>query len=154
MSNAYYHYWIYIFHSFHKLLSRRIYFIASLPRIIRVVNTGGILSSLGENLFNMITNLCTEVGIDWRYTNHSLRATVTSELFQSGTTEHVIQQFTGHQSLQALCQYENISTKQKQTACNILTGSFGRSFSFKVQKFAAWHAAIQSCFTLFKCSSY
>ena len=69
-----------------------------------------------------------------RYTNHSLRATGASELFQSETPEHVIQQFTGYRSIQALCQYENISTKQKQAACNILTGSSGQRFSSEVQK--------------------
>lgn len=55
-------------------------------------------------------------------------------MFQSETPEHVIQQFTGHQSIQALHQYENISTKQKQAACNILTGSSGQSFTSEVQK--------------------
>jgi len=50
----------------------------------------------------MFTDLCTEVGIDGRYTNHSLRATGASESFKSETPEHVIQQFIGHRSVQAL----------------------------------------------------
>ena len=95
----------------------------------------GILNGPGENfLNNMVKDMCTEGGIDGKYTNHSLRATGASELFQSETSEHVIQQFTGHRSVQALRQYENILTKQKQAACNILTGSSEQSFSSEAHK--------------------
>jgi len=82
----------------------------------------------------MIKDMCTESGIDGRYTNYKSRVTGTSELFQFKTPEHVIQQFTGHWSVQALHQYENIFTKQKQAACNILAGPSRKVLVLKVQK--------------------
>ena len=82
----------------------------------------------------MVRDMCTEANIDGRYTNHSLRATGASELFQSETPEHVIQQFTGHWSVQALHQYENISTKQKQAACNILQAHLDKDLALKYRK--------------------
>ena len=43
-----------------------------------------------------------------------------TELFQAGIPERVIQDRTGHRSLDGLRQYERISEKQKEAACKVL----------------------------------
>ena len=44
-------------------------------------------------------------------------------VIQSGVPEKVIQDFTGHQSVKALRQYEKVASIQKSAATNILTGT-------------------------------
>ena len=66
--------------------------------------------------------LCEQAGIEGKFTNHSLRASGATALFQTDTPEKVIQEFTGHRSVKAFRQYEKVASKQKEAACNILTG--------------------------------
>ena len=79
---------------------------------------------------NMVKNMCTEAKLDGQYTNHSLRASGATELFQHEVPEKIVQEFTGHRSLKGLRQYEKVSTEQKQAASNILTGMSTASQSF------------------------
>ncbi len=58
--------------------------------------------------------MCSEDQIDGRKTNHSLRATGASELFQAGVPEKNIKERTGHYSLEALRTYEQTTTEQHQ----------------------------------------
>lgn len=41
--------------------------------------------------------MCYAAGIEGKFTNHSLRASGATALFQSEASEKVIQEFTGHQ---------------------------------------------------------
>lgn len=77
--------------------------------------------------------MCHEAGIDGDFSNHSLRASGATELFQSGVPEKVIQDFTGHQSVKALRQYEKVAGIQKRAATNILTGT-SHEFTAEVEK--------------------
>ena len=49
--------------------------------------------------------MCQEANLD-HFTNHNLRASDASSLFQSEVPEKIIQEFTGHKSLNAQRQYE------------------------------------------------
>ena len=60
----------------------------------------------------MIQEMCKSAGITGHKTNHSLRATGATELYLAGVPEKIIQQRTGHQSVEALRQYENTSEQQ------------------------------------------
>ena len=64
-----------------------------------------------------------EAGIEGDFTNHTLRASAATNLFQSGVPEKVIQEFTEHRSVKALRQYEKVTVCQKEAASNILTGT-------------------------------
>ena len=76
--------------------------------------------------------MCEQAGREGKFTNRSLRASAATALFQSDAPEKVIQEFTGHRSVKALRQYES---KQKEAACNILTGgTSASSFSAEVEK--------------------
>ena len=71
----------------------------------------------------MVKKMCLEAKIEGDFTNHSLRASGTTELFQHEVPETVIQDFTGHRSVKALQKYEKVAVMQKQAASNILTGT-------------------------------
>ena len=51
-------------------------------------------------------NMCSEAEISGNKTNHSLRATAATEMFRRGVPEKLIQERTGHRSLEALRSYE------------------------------------------------
>lgn len=68
----------------------------------------------------MVKRMCSEGNIDEKFTNHSLKASGATELFQNKVPEKAIQEITGHWSLKALRQYEKVSSVQKQAASNTL----------------------------------
>lgn len=88
----------------------------------------------GKNYLSyMVKAMCREAGIEGDFSNHSLRASGATELFQSGVPERVIQDFTGHRSVKALRQYEQVAGVQKRAATNILTGT-SHEFTAEVEK--------------------
>ena len=60
----------------------------------------------------MFKDMCSEAHISGRKTNHSLRATGASELFEAGVPEKIIKERTAHRSLEALRLYERTTNKQ------------------------------------------
>ena len=50
----------------------------------------------------MVQKMCADAGISGKKTNHNLRATGASQRFQAYVPEKVIQERTGHRSLEAL----------------------------------------------------
>ena len=56
--------------------------------------------------------MCKQAGIKGNKTNHNLRATGTTELYKSEVPEKLIQERTGHRSLEALRVYEQTSIQQ------------------------------------------
>ena len=61
---------------------------------------------LGKHtLHSKSKNVCAEAGIGGHKTNHSLRATAATEKFRQGAPEKLIQERTGHPSLEALRSY-------------------------------------------------
>ena len=77
---------------------------------------------MGKNtLSKMVKDLCVEAGVSGQKSNHSLRATGCTELYQAGVPEKVIQERTGHLSLAGLRQYKCTSSKQQEVVLRILT---------------------------------
>ena len=66
----------------------------------------------------MLKEMCKLAGIEGNFTNHSLRAYGATKLFQSHVPEKLIQQRTGHRSLDALRLYERITESQLVDASN------------------------------------
>ena len=69
----------------------------------------------------MLKQICQKAGISQQFTNHSLRAFGATKLFQAGVSEKMIQQRTGHQSLEALYRYERTSLAQLLDVSNVLS---------------------------------
>ena len=79
---------------------------------------------VGKNtLGRMMKSMCEKAGISEGYTNHSLRAYGATKLFQAQVPEKLIQQRTGHRSLDALRQYERTSPSQLLDVSNVMSGT-------------------------------
>ena len=90
---------------------------------------------VGRNtLSTMVRDICTEGGIDGNKTNHSLRATGASSLFTAGVPEKIIQQRSGHLSLQGLRHYERVTQQQQLAVSRVLSSSENTSFDSELEK--------------------
>ena len=86
-------------------------------------------SPIGMNTLNQLLPKMSEKAFGMvKYTNHSLRATAASRLFEKNVPEKIIGERTGHRSLSGLRSYECTSTLQDQAACNAVS-SMDASFS-------------------------
>ena len=75
---------------------------------------------VGRNMLDsMVKGICTDAGIQEK-SNHSLRATGATGMFQSGVPERAIQARTGHKIVEALLTYERVSSTQEQSMCSVL----------------------------------
>lgn len=95
---------------------------------------------LGHNtLTKTIGRLCEEAGIMGYKTNHSLRATTATRLYQSGVDEQLVMERTGHRSLDGVRSCKRTSNEQLEALSDILnrkiarfdhspTSSFGSGF--------------------------
>ena len=77
---------------------------------------------IGRNRLDcMMKTMCQEAGTSVTYTNHSLRAYGTTTMFRAGVPQKLVQQCTGHKSLEALHQYERPSERQLLDVPNIMS---------------------------------
>lgn len=78
---------------------------------------------LGHNtLKKMVSEIMQEGGCGGlgKFTNHSLRATTATRLYQANVDEQLIAEQTGHKSLDSLRRYKRTSPEQRQIVSNIL----------------------------------
>ncbi|ESO92067.1 hypothetical protein LOTGIDRAFT_163071 [Lottia gigantea] len=79
--------------------------------------------TVGHNSLQMtIKRLCKSAGIPGSKTNHSLRATAATRLFQANVEEQLICEVTGHRS-EAVRAYKRSSDDQKENVSRLLTGA-------------------------------
>ena len=64
--------------------------------------------------------MCKAAGISGYKTNHSLRATTATRLFQAGVDEQHIMEKTGHHSLEGIRSYKRTSSEQQEAVSDIL----------------------------------
>ena len=74
-----------------------------------------------NSIRKVVGNLLKSAQLDGHFTNHSLRRSSTSRLFQSGVDRKLIKEFTGHQS-DALNEYEITFDHQRKAISNIISG--------------------------------
>ena len=74
-----------------------------------------------NTLNNVLKQMYQKAGTSQQFTNHSLQAFGATKLFQAAVSVKMIQQRTGHQSLEALCQYECTSSAQLLDVSNVLS---------------------------------
>ena len=78
---------------------------------------------VGHNPISVtVARLCRAAGITGFKTNHSLRATSTSRLYQSGVDEQLVMERTGHRSLTGVRSYKRTSDEQREALSDILNG--------------------------------
>ena len=73
-----------------------------------------------SNLESTVARLFKTAGIPGYKTNHSLRATATSRLYQAGVDEQLVMERTGHRSVDGVRSYKRTSDDQRLALSNIL----------------------------------
>ena len=79
--------------------------------------------------------MCKEASIQGHKTNHSLRDTADTRMFEGGVPEKLVQERTGHRSVEALRSYERTSKTQQKAVSVLLTSSTAANF-FELVKVA------------------
>ena len=76
---------------------------------------------VGHNyLASVVKRMCASGGIAGKKTNHSLRASAATRLFQSGVDEQLIMEVTGHRSTDGIRSYKRTSPSQFKDVSKIL----------------------------------
>ena len=76
---------------------------------------------VGKNTLAVkVKRMCESASIGGNKTNHSLRATGATTLFEQGVPEKIIQQRTAHRNIDALRVYERTNMQQHQQVSNLL----------------------------------
>ena len=76
---------------------------------------------IGHNtLDTTVSRICKAAGIVGYKTNHSLRVTTATRLFQKGVEEQLIMARTGHRSLEGVRTYKRIGDEQREMMSNVL----------------------------------
>ena len=79
---------------------------------------------VGRNILDIkLSGMCKMANIEGKISNHSLRATSATTMFQMGVPEKIIQEHTGHRSLEALRTYERANEDQHRAASKVLCAS-------------------------------
>ena len=69
-----------------------------------------------NKLKTFIPDICTQAGLEVHYTNHSLRATAVTRMYNRGVPKNLIAEKSGHKSLKALRAHERTSEDQEISA--------------------------------------
>ena len=76
----------------------------------------------GKNkIANTVKEICNKAGIEGHFTNHSLRATSTSRMYQCNVPEQVIKEVTGHRS-DCVRVYKKMSDQLREHASKTIVG--------------------------------
>ena len=105
-----------------EAIKRDIFYLRPLIKVDDTNNIWFTSVPVGRNKLATITHeMCKKAGIGGNKTNHSLRATGATELYLAGVPEKIIQERTGHRSLDALRRYENTNENQHLAVSKILS---------------------------------
>ena len=89
------------------------------------------LQVLGQNtLGSMVKKMFEQIGVEGK-TNHSLRATGATRLFEANVPEKLIKERTGHRSVDSLRLYEHTSVMQQKSVSAVICSSLEQQFENK-----------------------
>ena len=93
----------------------------------------------GVNKVNStVKGICNKAGLTGKFTNHSLRATSASRMYNKGIPEQVIKEVTGHKS-DCVRYYKCTSDDIRQNASNIIAGCDQESDNSKEKENWDWN---------------
>ena len=76
-----------------------------------------------DTLDKTVARMCSLGGIGGYRTNHSLRATAATGLYQAGVDEQQVMEKIGHRSIEGVRSYKHTTEQQQQQLYDILHGS-------------------------------
>ena len=77
-----------------------------------------------HKLGTTVARLCKSAGISGHKTNHSLRVTAATRLYDSGIDEQLVMETTGHCSTEGVRTYKRTSAMQRETVSDILSCAY------------------------------
>ena len=90
------------------------------------------IQPVGRNtLASMVKSMCSQIGVTGK-TNHSLHRTGATRLFEANVPEKLIQERTGHKSMDTLRRYERTSVIQQKSVSSVICASHHTSFQTSV----------------------
>lgn len=93
-----------------------------------------------DTLQNKMRTMCRLAGINGNKTNHSLRAASATQMYDCGVPEKIIQERTGHRSLEALRMYERTNVEQQQAVSAILSAPKSIDYNRSSEKMKVDHS--------------
>ena len=79
---------------------------------------------VGHNMLShTVSCLFEEAGVTGHFTNHSLRATAATRMFDAGSDEQLIMHRTGHNSSVVVHSYKRITDSLKEKTSDVLNAS-------------------------------
>ncbi|XP_022793730.1 uncharacterized protein LOC111332623 [Stylophora pistillata] len=87
-----------------------------------------------ETLGMVVKEIMKKAQFDGQYTNHSLRRSCATRLYDGGVSEQLIQETTGHPSSDGVRAYKCTSSALKREASKILQGSLSKKAVIDVEK--------------------
>lgn len=76
-----------------------------------------------STLKKVLPDICAKSGCVGKYTNHSLRATAITRMYNGGVPEKLIAETSGHKSSKALRQYEHTSDEQQKAVTAVINNN-------------------------------
>ncbi len=76
-----------------------------------------------DRLSRCMKIIAQKVGLVGKYTNHSVRRTMCTQLLRAGVAPTLITQLSGHKNINSLSSYATASHNQQHAMCSILQGS-------------------------------
>ena len=89
--------------------NNNLFYLLPWTRPQNLMNSHGIVQ--GKNTLEGGGELCQLANVGGNKTNHSLRATGATSLYEKGVPEKIIQERTGHRSLEALRVYDHTNAE-------------------------------------------
>ena len=87
-----------------------------------------------ETLGNVVKKIMRKAGFEGHFTNHSLRRSCATRLYDGGVPEQVIRETTGHRSRDGVREYKCTSSTLKRKASEILQGSIPKKVEMDVKE--------------------
>lgn len=79
--------------------------------------------AIGHNLLsNTVKRICQKAGLQGYFTNHSLRSTAATRLFEAGVDEQLIMLRTGHSTTAGVRSYKRVGETLKSVTSDVLNG--------------------------------
>ena len=106
---------------------------------------------IGRNkLSKMVSEMCKLASIPGRHSNHCLRATGATQLYTAGVPEKIIQERTGHRSVECLRSYERTNEKQQHAVSRILSSGTELNFQTEMKRLETHktHSFSKTCPTM------
>ena len=73
-----------------------------------------------DTLGSIIKNMTKAAGLQGKFSNHSVRRTMCTDLLNSGVHPHFVAQLSGHKSTDSLLNYHVASLAQQKAMCSVL----------------------------------